>query len=387
MRFLLCVMLVLSTISAHTSAPGFSDVCALYPELSEQAVREKINQATNPFLLYRALVPLYYKMLADGAVHALVPSDAARGWCAGDAHPENFGALLQKDGSVVFSINDMDDAGPCPLWADALRFFTAVKLHDGHIDLAPLLNAYRDGVEGKTEKLSASVRTLMHEAEKGGRDSQKKFVEDDSARLKRGEDIKDVPREMQEQIAQTLHNELPHMRQLLDAARVKHESGGSGGLQRYLALVQFHDDPEVGSGTLVMELKQLSQPGIFPLEHTPTPAQAERIARTLQLEQGIAFSPKYVLLNLQVAMQNVDYLARPRWQGNVGFKFGKQDEEKALEAKALKDMAHILGLLHARSANDLLAYRKALSVSKDHDWKQAAQAIATRFKEAYEALK
>src|SRR5215510_4325387 len=148
MRFLLGVMLVLSTLSAHASAPGFSDVHALYPELSEQAVREKINKASNPFFLYRALVPLYYKMLADGAVQALVPSGAAHGWCAGDAHPENFGALLQKDGSVVFSLNDMDDAGPCPLWADALRFFTAVKLHDKHIDLDPLLNAYRDGVEG-----------------------------------------------------------------------------------------------------------------------------------------------------------------------------------------------------------------------------------------------
>jgi hypothetical protein len=51
----------------------------------------------------------------------------------------------------------MDDAGPCPLWADALRFFTAVTLHDGRIDLDPLLNAYRDGVTGKTEQLSAAV--------------------------------------------------------------------------------------------------------------------------------------------------------------------------------------------------------------------------------------
>jgi hypothetical protein len=382
MRVLFCFMLALSVLAAHADTPGFSDVRALYPALNEQALRAKINSAQDAFHLYRALVPLYYKMLADGAVPALVSADAAHGWCAGDAHPENFGALLQKDGSAVFSINDMDDAGPCPLWADALRFFAAVKLHDGHSDLDPLLNAYRDGTEGKTEKLSAAILALIDEAQNGGRAWQKKFVDQNGLRLKRDEDVEDVPRDMQEQIAQTLQNHLPHMQQLLDAAIAKHETGGSGGLRRYLALVKFHEDPEVGSGTLVIELKQLSRPGIFPLEHSPTLAQAERIARTLQLEQGIAFSPKYVPLTLQIERQNFDYLARPRWQGNVSFKFGKQGEEHAL-----KDMANVLGLLHARSANDLLAYRKALSVSKDHDWKHAAQAIATRFEEAYQALK
>ncbi len=157
MRVLWCFLLALSALSAHADAPRFSDVRALYPELSEPALCEKITSAEDAFHLYRALVPLYYQMLADGAVPELVPSEAARGWCAGDAHPENFGALLQKDGSAVFSINDMDDAGPCPLWADALRFFTAVTLHDGRIDLDPLLNAYRDGVTGKTEQLSAAV--------------------------------------------------------------------------------------------------------------------------------------------------------------------------------------------------------------------------------------
>jgi len=33
----------------------------------------------------------------------------------GDAHPENFGTLLQKDGTSVFTVNDVDDSGPCPL--------------------------------------------------------------------------------------------------------------------------------------------------------------------------------------------------------------------------------------------------------------------------------
>src|SRR5262245_10484576 len=105
MRLLLCFMLALSALTAHAATPGFSDVQALYPELSEQALHEKIHHAQDAFHLYRALVPLYYKMLADGAVPVLVPSDAARGWCAGDAHPENFGILLQKDDSVVFAIN------------------------------------------------------------------------------------------------------------------------------------------------------------------------------------------------------------------------------------------------------------------------------------------
>jgi hypothetical protein len=75
-------------------------------------------------------------------------------------------------------------------------------------------------------------------------------------------------------------------------------------------------------------------------------------------------------------------LARPRWQGNVNFKLGKKGDEKAL-----KDMANILGLFHARSAQDIRAYRKALAESEDHDWKHAAKAIAARFEEAYQALK
>ena len=196
--------------------------------------------------------------------------------------------------------------------------------------------------------------------------------------MKRGDAIHNVPAALLTQLEHTLHNKLPHMERLLDAAMEQHAAGGSGGLSRYLALVKFRKDPEVGSGTLVMELKQLSRPGIFPLEHAPTPAQAERIAHTLQLEQGNAVSPKYFLLKLQ----NADYLARPRWQGNVSFKLGEKGEEKAL-----KDMANILGLLHARSANDLLAYRQALAGSDDQDWQHAAKAMATRFEEAYKVLK
>ena len=66
----------------------------------------------------------------------------------------------------------------------------------------------------------------------------------------------------------------------------------------------------------------------------------------------------------------------------MSFKLGEKGEEPAL-----KDMANMLGLLHARSANDFLAYRQALAGSDDQAWKHAAKAMATRFEEAYEALK
>ena len=92
--------------------------------------RKVARMAESPLAFLRGAAPLFYALLAEHPELAAGP--AGEGWLVGDAHLENFGAFRCADArgieSVVFDVNDFDEAIIGPLRWDVVRLLTSVIL-------------------------------------------------------------------------------------------------------------------------------------------------------------------------------------------------------------------------------------------------------------------
>ncbi len=96
------------------------------------------RMVASPLALLRGSAPVFYELLERHP--ALAEGPAGEGWLVGDAHLENFGAYRagplslgettesHKKESVVFDLNDFDDAFIGPWRYDVLRLTTSLIL-------------------------------------------------------------------------------------------------------------------------------------------------------------------------------------------------------------------------------------------------------------------
>lgn len=348
--------------SAAATLPSMADIRSLYPDLSDADFRKKLNGASDRFHFLRTLVPAYYLFLQRNPPQGWDELWSQSGWCVGDAHPENFGILLSDSGNPLFTMNDIDDAGLCPLVADALRFFVAVRLYDRNLNLHDLYVEYQNGVRGAPIQYSRELKEMAKKAE-GKVDPSGGWLSD-GQHLKRGAIGDDVSGPEWGVLQFTIATEYGANTKMWDAVRFQKDSGGSGGMLRYRVLIE-------ASQLQVVELKQIQAPGIFPLARGPIPPPAERIARTLRLEQGAYVSDLFRVTQVGgYAM----YL-RPRRKGNLGIDLASLSRERQVKP-VLKDEAKVLGQLHLRGALDIRAYQNALSRISEDEWMAMVDALA-----------
>lgn len=92
--------------------------------------RKLQRMTASPLGYLRGAAGLFYELLADHPELAAGPD--GEGWLVGDAHLENFGAFRSADGrgteSVVFDVNDFDEAIVGPFRWDVVRLLTSVLL-------------------------------------------------------------------------------------------------------------------------------------------------------------------------------------------------------------------------------------------------------------------
>lgn len=139
----------------------------------------KLDRMTaSPFGYLRGAAPLFYELLQEFPILAEGP--AGEGWLVGDAHLENFGAFRSADGhgteSVVFDVNDFDEAMLGPFRWDVVRLLTSVILGGRGMGSSgkqsvQLCDAILEGYvpalcEGRSPKSSpASVQRLLVKVE------------------------------------------------------------------------------------------------------------------------------------------------------------------------------------------------------------------------------
>ncbi len=188
--------------------------------------------------------------------------------CHGDPKLDNFGWLL-VEGVGIFSDSDFDDAGFCPVAADALRYLVATNLwfNDPSLDTAAL-NAYV-----QTLRSDSNGVTVDGASEPSWADLHDKGL----AKSTRGDSLV-----LGGEVQAATGNEVASVRALargdsrfpttvLDVARNVRVSGGSAGLRRFGVLTQ------TGAGVrTILELKELGAPGTESGLHSRTLDGPER---------------------------------------------------------------------------------------------------------------
>ncbi len=363
--------------NARASNPLHDQLTALYPDLTAQELQAKLDSTSDGFHFLRTFVPYYYSRVAQSPA-GLVPLQTALGshggWCVGDAHLENFGAVLNRLGHANFTLNDLDDAGPCPLYADTLRFLTGVLLNSAGTNLTPLLAAYRSGLKGDSLPLSPESQALLNASESGGTTLPPHKL-DGSAHLKRSAGDTETNTQERQALQSALNGASGAGRQLLDSFKTRKAGGGSGGLLRFETLFS-----QAGGGIQGFEFKQMVQPGCFPLATAPIPALQDRVAQSISIELGPDSSPEYRTVVL--GTPPLGFLIRPLWAGNLGVKLSDYPSSR-IEGIA-EDEMHSLGSLHRKSMDP--DYLTAVLDTPDSSWTAAATELANIMNQAFHEL-
>lgn len=315
----------------------------------------RFRTVDSSFQFFRTFVPFFYSRLnanrsITGQFGALTQ---AEGWCVGDAHPENFGSLLDDDGRAYFAMNDTDDSGPCPLYADLLRFWVSTQLVQSDGEEPDLYRAYLKGLDGHAERPPKAIANMMRESERRGLEIPGRFLKKGKKQreLRRGPDLIAVKASTAVKIKSEIRAAFPGAKTFDMAERLR-LYGGSGGLKRYLVLLKLTDGGR--PNRVLLELKEMVLPGIFPVARENIPDEA------LRLQKSLLFNHEGRASHFQLVMtiDGTPFMARPRWRGQLGVQLQRLRPSEISEILVYE--AHLLGRVHRLTAADLSSYRRML---------------------------
>jgi uncharacterized protein (DUF2252 family) len=336
----------------------------------------KVNASADSFHFLRSFVDYYFGLIAKNtnSLHIAKKAGSFGGWCVGDAHAENFGILLQENGSAIFTMNDMDDSGPCPVAYDLLRILVSSRLYMPNISTQEIVKSYSDGLKGKSASTPDSIKSMTKDALKAGVQIASKDLQ--GSTFKRKSSMEEVDSNIRGQVTSLLQ---AHYRneglRILDIVATSKVGGGSGGLQRYEVLIS-----NTKNQVIQLELKELVTPSIAPVATSTIPDQVARMKKSLQIDQGIGFSHYYNVFNIQ----GKSMLLRPKFPGNLGITLADSNDKDNKDI--INFEAYILGRIHANSVN-VLDYSNALDSMDANKWEDDIGAMTSLFNKKYSALK
>lgn len=369
--YVLCIIssLMLSSQVAYSQNEIFTDIKYDFDS-------GKVKNSADTFQFSRAFVDYYYKLMAQNtkSLQFSAKIGSFNGWCVGDAHAENFGILLQNNGSALFSMNDMDDSGPCPLAMDFFRFLVTSRLYMPSIESQTIIKSYIDGINGKTASVPAFIKSLSDDAIKSGVEINSKDLNGNL--FKRKSSMSEVDSTTKVQLIQLLEGQYKAEElKVRDIVATIKASGGSAGLQRYQLLISNNIKQLIH-----LELKELSTPAIVSVATEIVPDQLSRMRKSLYIEHGQNYSHYYNVFNFQ----NKFMLLRPKFAGNIGVKLSNTSENDAKEI--INYEAYILGRIHGGTVKRK-DYSDALEKISHKNWEADISAVTNVFIKRFNELK
>ncbi len=333
----------------------------------------KVKAADNSFHFLRSFVDLFYITFENNQANfpGISSLTSAQGWCVGDAHPENFGVLLQQDQSPLFTMNDMDDSGPCPVVLELYRLMVSSNLYDSSTKINKILEAYTLGLNHQSFPQPDSIQVMIAKATKKGispKDSKiakNKFIRDAQ--------MVEVTANERDQLMSALKSYrkiLDPKSRVLDLVATSKVGGGSGGLRRFEILI------DNGGVLLHLEVKQEVRPAVYPVSPN-IPATEQRITSTLQFVQGRNASPFYKVIQIDGS----DFLIRPGFAGDVGVSL--DDGTKDINKDIIRYEAYTLGIIHSHSLRNAAVWSRAVNSVNVHDIEKDVNLMSKYFDDKY----
>ncbi|MCX5791967.1 MAG: DUF2252 family protein [Elusimicrobia bacterium] len=355
---------------AQDKTKGLSDVTYTFD-------REKLDAAADPFHFLRSYVDYFYLLVKAnrGALAAVSAADDVAGWCVGDAHPENFGVLIQNNGGSLFTMNDVDDSGPCPVALDLYRLMTSARLYDQNTKLGKLVEAYAAGLQGQAYEMPVPVADMLRKSQKKGMVPDPKKVSGNT--LVRDTHMNELSKTELDRVKTALAGVggLSSRVKLLDAVSTSKVGGGSGGLLRYEVLL------DNGGALLHLEFKEEVTPSIYPVAAGQIPLTPERISTTLRMGQGAGVSAFY---GVEPVAGKYMFI-RPRFDGNVGMSLAKQNDKDNKDI--IRYEAYVLGIIHGRSVQHAGKWAKQVQNIPGSDWENDVELMTRQFEWKFSQLK
>ncbi len=323
------------------NAPKKSDSTLVLNAPKMTLNQEKLQVVDSDFMFLRTFVEYYYALSLENKKNLPVYQSLQNftGWCVGDAHVENFGFIVQSaEGepiSTVFTVNDMDDSGPCPLILDLDRLLLSASLVEKSFlqenFVSQFHKYYLSGLNQEKVKMpDGLMKKQMSSLKKGIVVQPKKILGPLFVRDKNSSEVSPVKRKNISQL-------LPAYK-ILDVISTVKKNGGSAGLQRYQVLVQNKK-----SEILHFELKPLVTPAIELIASGSIPEDSIRIANSVRFFQKEMVNENYKV----VTLDNSSFLLRPRYWGNLDVEMNELSSAEKQETVLYE--AYVLGKMHAES--------------------------------------
>ncbi|MBL7715076.1 MAG: DUF2252 family protein [Bdellovibrionales bacterium] len=335
--------------SVSTLSGPLDSVLFLFPTLTRYQLEEKFrNSSTDELMFFRATAPLYYYLLSHSENELIAFTDVLKhtGVVMGDAHPENFGALVINEQTVIYSANDVDDSATRPYVLDLLRYFSAVRLLRPDADLAPLLDAYVAGISATP--VSRTLRdSLIYDSQKKGLKVDKGDVDLTLFKFPRNPtEVFDAPKE-ESRIYCGLALHHYSGTKCLDVAHVERRSGGSAFVPRTWVLIET----PLGIRHVEFKTQYRSSTEAWGRNRILDTESAVRIEAGLNAFLGSARNREMQA----ILSDGTSILMRPRYAGNGALKFSKLTPDQQLSLFA--EQANTLGQIHVRTLNKKVTKR------------------------------
>lgn len=337
----------------------------------------RVAQAKNSFKFYRAFVDYFYLLLKQNKPESslLTEVESYQAWCVGDAHIENFAFLVQKSGGTQFTVNDIDDAGPCPAFFDFFRLAVGSQIYSHQIDLHKLFLNYQLGIQNQNLSLPTVLQNAQKKSLSLGEGLSKKILND---QLPRDKESRELSQSERNSLMGTLIQYPPFKTSslvLLDALATQKIGGGSSGLQRFEVLLKLNNR------IFHIELKQQVKPAIYPVATSSIPEQDQRIHKSLEVEQGTSVHEFYG----HILFDSLDFYVRPKFIGNIGVNAGNNPSADELEVIYYE--AFVLGKIHSRSMPVDTAYIQQLKKISSSELTQLSKIFGDFYKNKFSSLK
>ncbi|WP_232819461.1 DUF2252 domain-containing protein [Exiguobacterium sp. TNDT2] len=347
--------------------------------LSEAARDEKYNKmSATPFSFFRGSSHLFYYDFAK--VPLAFDTDASHPtFIQGDLHFENFGVFEDGAGTIIYDVNDFDEAYLGSYLFDVLRMAISVDLFatesgfDATRAIETYAETYAQAIEryanGKDEDVQftkantcKAIKKVIKKAEKK-KDAfmaERTEVRDEERYFATSDDLVPVSPKMAKQIKQAWPDYLSSLSEkhrhhvdyyeIKDIA-IKRESGtASIGLERYYILIEGADEEHDEDVILEMKQAQSAVPSLFLPSHPLfEDGLSHQGARVIAAQRAMVHSQDPYLGYLTIDGNEYYVRQRSPYKRKVKAKHIK-NEESLIET--LKVQAEITAKIHARADAD-----------------------------------
>ncbi|WDH75682.1 DUF2252 family protein [Exiguobacterium marinum] len=344
--------------------------------LSETARQEKYDKmSSSPFSFFRGSSHLFYYDFAKVPIAFDTGPDYPT-FIQGDLHFENFGVFEDGAGTIIYDVNDFDEAYIGSYLFDLLRMAVSVDLFaaesgfDGQAAIRAFAESYARAIEkhakGQSEHIQftkentcKAVKKVIKKAEKKKDDfmSERTEVRDEERYFSTSEDLIPLSSDVRERIVagwgdylSSLSDEHRHHAdhyEIKDIA-IKLQSGtASIGLERYYILIEGADKEHDEDVILEMKQAQSAVPSLFlPTHPLFENGLSHEGARVVAAQRAMVHSRDPYLGYLTIDGKEYYVRQRSPYKRKVKAKHMK-DETSLIET--LKVQAQITAKIHARA--------------------------------------